>query len=315
MTAFRAPMLIAGSANPVLAAGIARQLGLPLAPALVERFPDGELHVELRESPRERGVFIIQPTGPPPDEHLFELFALADACRRAGSARVTAVIPYFGYARQDRRAKGLEAVTARLVADLLVTSGVERLVTLDLHTDAIEGFFTIPVERLSAVPALAEAILKVRPDNGVVVSPDLGAAKLADSYARVLELPVAIVHKTRMGPEAVIASRVTGDVRGRTPIIVDDMISTGGTIEAAARAVVEAGAERDGLIVAATHGLFVGACVNRLRGLSIKHVLVTDSVPPRSVTGLPLEIVGVASILADAIRSPEEEHETSTLPR
>jgi ribose-phosphate pyrophosphokinase len=300
-------MLVAGSANPALAEDIARQLGVPLSPALVERFPDLELHVELQESPRERDVFIIQPTGPQPDEHLFELFAMADACRRAGSGRITAVIPYFGYARQDRRAKGLEAVTARLVADLLVTSGVERLVTLDLHTDAIEGFFTVPVERLSAVPLLAAAILKVRPDNGVVVSPDLGAAKLADSYARLLDLPVAIVHKTRMGPEAVTATRVTGDVRGRTPVIIDDMISTGGTIEAAARAMVEAGAEREGFIVAASHGLFVGSCVDRLRGLPIRRVLVTDSVPPKSVTGLPLEIVGVAGILANAIRRPEKE--------
>ena len=190
---------------------------------------------------------------------------------------------------------------------MLVTSGVGRLVTLDLHTDAIEGFFTVPVERLSAVPVLAEAILKVRPDNGVIVSPDLGAAKLADSYARLLDLPVAIVHKTRMGPEAVTASRVTGDVRGRTPIVVDDMISTGGTIEAAAQVVVEAGAERDGLIVAATHGLFAGARIDRLRGLPINQILVTDSVPPPNATGLPLEIIGVARLLADAIRSFEEE--------
>ena len=220
---------------------------------------------------------------------------------------MTAVIPYFGYARQDRRVKGLESVTARLVADLLVTSGIGRLVTLDLHTDAIEGFFTVPVERLSAVPILAEAILKVRPDNGVVVSPDLGAAKLADSYARLLDLPVAIVHKTRLGPEAVIASHVTGDVRGRTPIIIDDMVSTGGTIEAAARAVADAGAEHQGFIVAATHGLFVGACIERLGGLPIRHIMVTDSVPQKSEVGLPLEIVGIAGLLAGAIRGVEEE--------
>ena len=298
----QAPLLVAGNANPSLAASIAAHLGLPLAPVAIERFPDRELHVELHQSPRERDVFLLQPTSPPPDEHLFELLTLADTCRRGGAARITAVIPYFGYARQDRRAKGFEAVTARLVADLMVAAGIQRLVTLDLHTDAIEGFFTLPVERLSAVPLLAGAINAVRPDNGVVVSPDLGAAKLAERYAGLLGLPVAIVHKTRKGPEAVTVSGVTGDVRGRTPIIIDDMISTGGTIEAAIWAVAAAGAEREGVIVAATHGLFVGACVNRLKQLEIKHLFVTDSITPGPTAGLPVETASVAGLLADAIR-------------
>jgi ribose-phosphate pyrophosphokinase len=296
------PMLIAGRANPTLAERVARELELPLAPVKIERFPDREVHVELEESPRERDVFVLQPTGLPPDEHLFELLVLADSTRRAGATRITAVIPYFGYARQDRRAKGLEAVAARLVADLMVAAGIQRVITLDLHTDAIEGFFTVPVERLTAVPVLAEAISKVQPDKAVVVSPDLGAAKLADSYAKLLNLPVAIVHKTRTGPEAVTATRVTGDVRGRTPIIIDDMISTGATIEAAAAAVADAGAEQQGLIVAATHGLFVGACADRLGSLGIQHLFVTDSIDAGLVLGLAVETVGVAAILAGAIR-------------
>ena len=295
--------MIAGSANPALAERVAQKLSRPLASLVIERFPDREMHVELLESPLGRDVFLLQPTSPPPDEHLFELLALADACRRAGAERITAVIPYFGYARQDRRASGLEAVAARLVADLMVAAGVQRVITLDLHTDAVEGFFTVPVHRLSAVSLLADAIGKVRPDNGVVVSPDLGAAKLAERYAELLNLPVAIVHKTRTGPEAVTASRVTGDVRGRTPIIIDDMISTGGTIEAAVMAVTAAGAEREGIIVAATHGLFVGSCVNRLRGLEIKRLLTTDSVPSGAVPGLAVETVSVAGILAEEIRS------------
>jgi ribose-phosphate pyrophosphokinase len=297
-----APLLIAGSANPGLAEGVAQELGTPLASVTVQRFPDREVHVELSESPLGQEVFLLQPTSPPPDEHLFELLALADASRRGGAERITAVIPYFGYARQDRRARGLEAVAARLVADLMVASGIQRLVTLDLHTDAIEGFFTVPVERLSAVPLLAEAIRGTRPDNGVVVSPDLGAAKLAERYAELLGLPVAIVHKTRTGPEAVTASHVTGDVKGRTPIIIDDMISTGGTIEAAVRAVTAAGAAREGVIVAATHGLFVGTCVNRLRGLEIQRLLVTDSVSLGALPGLPIETVSVAGIVAREIR-------------
>jgi ribose-phosphate pyrophosphokinase len=296
------PMLIAGHANLDLAKDVASQLGLPLAPAKIERFPDREVHVELLESPRERDVFLLQPTSPPPDEHIFELLSLADAARRGGAARVTAVIPYFGYARQDRRASGFEAVGARLVADLLTAAGVQRLVALDLHTDAIEGFFTGPVERLTAVPVLAEAIRKVVPQNGIVVSPDLGAAKLADSYARILNLPVAVVHKLRSGPEAVTATRVTGDVRGRTPIIVDDMISTGATIDAAAAAVADAGADNQRLIVAATHGLFVGACTERLGALGTQHLLVSDSVDAGVVLGLTVEKVSIAQILANAIR-------------
>ncbi|HWC29617.1 MAG TPA: ribose-phosphate pyrophosphokinase [Dehalococcoidia bacterium] len=296
-------MLIAGTANPGLAERLARALHSALATVKIERFPDCEVHVELQESPRDRDVFLLQPTSPPPDDHLFELLTLADAARRAGAARVTAVVPYFGYARQDRRAAGLEAVSARLVADLLVAAGVQRLITIDLHTDAIEGFFTIPVERLSAVPLLAEAMRRVRPDNGVIVSPDLGAAKLADIYGKLLDLPVAIVHKTRTGPETVTTRRVTGDVRGRTPIIIDDMISTGGTIEAAAAAVAAAGANNEGLIVAATHGLLVGACGERLGGLGIKHLLVTDTIQADLSVGLTVETVSVATILADAVRS------------
>jgi ribose-phosphate pyrophosphokinase len=260
------------------------------------------VHVELQYSPRGQEVFLLQPTSPPPDEHLFELLALADACRRAGAERITAVIPYFGYARQDRRARGLEAVTARLVADLMVAAGIQTVVTLDLHTDAVEGFFTVPVARLSAVSLLAAAIRRIRPASGVVVSPDLGAAKLAERYSELLDLPVAIVHKTRIGPEAVTATRVTGDVSGRTPIVIDDMISTGGTIEAAVQAVTAAGAEREGVIVAATHGLFVGSCVDRLRGLDIEHLLVTDSVASSALPGVPVETVSVAGIIGEEIR-------------
>jgi len=299
-------MLIAGRANPGLAQAIADCLGLPLAQAKTERFPDHEVHVQLLESPRERDVFLLQPTSPPPDGHLFELLALADAARRGGAARVTAVMPYFGYARQDRRVGGFEAVGARLVADTLVAAGIQRLVTLDLHTDAIEGFFNVPVDRLTAVPVLAEAVREVLPENAVIVAPDLGAAKLADSYARILGLPVAVVHKLRTGPEAVTATRVTGDVHGRAPVIVDDMISTGVTIESAAAAVADAGADNRRLIVAATHGLFVGACTERLGGLGIQHLFVTDSVDAGIVLGLNVERRSVAPILADAVRSLTE---------
>ena len=275
---------------------------MSLAPAVIERFPDGEVHINLQESPAGRGVFIVQPTSPPPDENVMELLALADACRRAHAANVTAVIPYFGYARQDRRASGLESVMGRVVADCIAVSGVQRVVTLDLHTDALEGFFTLPVEGLSAVPLLAEALKATQPDKGVIVAPDLGAAKLADRYGKLLELPVAVVHKTRLGPEEVTVSHVTGDVRDRVPIVIDDMISTGRTIEAAIKAVVAEGALRDGVTVAATHGLFVGSCVDRLRNEGLQRLLATDSVAHGVIPVLPLETVSVAGLFADAIR-------------
>ena len=297
------PLLFAGSANPPLAHDVARALGTSLAPATIERFPDGEVHVQLLQNPRGREVVLVQPTSPPPDQHLFELLALADACRRAEATRITAVIPYYAYARQDRRATGFESVAARLVADLLVAAGVQRVITLDPHTQAIEGFFTIPIERLTAVPALADAIRPYRSPDGVIVAPDLGAAKLAETYGRLLELPVAIVHKTRTGPEAVKVSRVSGDVHGKVPIVVDDMISTGGTIEAALWAVASAGAQRGNALVAATHGLFVGSCVNRLKGLEIKRLFVTDSAGPVPTIGLEVERVSVATILAASIET------------
>ncbi|MGE0060290.1 MAG: ribose-phosphate diphosphokinase, partial [Dehalococcoidia bacterium] len=248
------PMLVSGSANRGLAEGIASRLGVALSPAAVERFPDGEVHVALKEDPRGRHVVLMQPTSPPPNEHLIELLALADAARRAGASRITGVVPYFGYARQDRR-DGVEAVMARLVADLIAAAGITDLISVDVHTQAIEGFFTLPVRRLTAVPLLADAIAQSLPGDAVIVAPDLGAAKLADVYASLLGLPVAIVHKVRTGPEAVAAVRITGDVHGRTPVVVDDMISTGGTIVSAVHA-VEAQGARSGAIVAATHGLF-----------------------------------------------------------
>jgi len=297
------PLFFAGSANLPLAQDVVLALGTSLAPATVERFPDGELHVELLQNPQGREVVLLQPTSPPPDQHLFELLALADACRRAGAARITAVIPYFGYARQDRRATGLESVAARLVADLIVTAGVQRVIMLDPHTQAIEGFFTIPIERLTAVPALADAIRPFRPSDGIIVAPDLGAAKLAETYGRLLDLPVAIVHKTRTGPEAVSVSRVSGDVHGKVAVVVDDMISTGGTIEAALRAVASAGAQRGNALVAATHGLFVGSCVDRLKGLEIKRLFVTDSVAAVPTIGLEVERVSSATILAASIEA------------
>ena len=229
-------MIFSGSGGLSLAGAVAGQLELQLGKRDLERFPDGECHVRVLESVRGQDVYFVVSTGPPVEANLVELLLLSDACRRAGAARLTAVIPYFGYARQDRRASGRESVGARLIADLLEAGGLDRVVTIDLHSPALEGFFSLPIEHLTAVPLLAEALGHSGVGaNGVVVAPDLGAARLADRYAKLLELPVAIVHKTRISGREVAVHGVSGDVEGRQPLIVDDMISTGGTIEAAAR--------------------------------------------------------------------------------
>ncbi len=292
--------ILAGSAHPELSAEIARELETQATPCLVERFPDGELHVDVRDGVRGRDVYVVQPTSPPVDEHVLELVFLADACRRGGAASLTAVVPYFGYARQDRRSHGREAVGARVVADLLSNAGFDRVVAVDLHTPAIEGFFARPVEHISAVPLLAEAVRPYVAADGVVVAPDLGAIKMADLYAEILHLPVALVHKTRVSGKDVTARGVTGDVRGRAPLLVDDMITTGATIEAAARCVLEAGARAE-FVVAATHGLFVGPAAARLRELNARRVVVTDSVVPPPELELPVDVIGLAPMLADAI--------------
>ncbi len=228
------PLIYAGSASQRLGCAIARRLGAPLAGPVVERFPDGELHVQIKEPVRGGDVYLIQSTSSPIETHLLELLLMTDACRRAGAARLTAVLPYFGYARQDRRRSGQEAIAARVVANLIEAAGVDRVVALDLHSPSIEGFFQLPVEQLTSVPLLARELRQYVPANGVIVAPDLGASKLADRYSQLLGLPVAVVQKTRLRPDEVQALRLTGDVRDRTPIIVDDILSTGGTIEAAA---------------------------------------------------------------------------------
>jgi ribose-phosphate pyrophosphokinase len=295
--------LFTGTSNPTLAAAIAARLGVTLGRAEVSRFPDGELRVELHETVRGHDVYLVQPTSPPAEEHLFVLLLLADACKRAGAQSLTAVVPYFGYARQDRRAQGRQPVAARLVADMLGTAGFGRVVALDLHNRAMEGLFPVPLEHVSAVPALVAAVKEGIPEDGVVVASDLGAAKLAETYSRLLGLPTALVHKKRVSGAEVQVRDITGDVAGRAPILVDDMISTGGTLVAAARCLLDAGA-RPALTLVATHGLLVGDAVERLAALPLTRVVLTDSVqpPPTAAARLPLTTVTVAPLLAEAIR-------------
>jgi ribose-phosphate pyrophosphokinase len=293
--------ILSGSANRPLAEAIAQKLDVRLGQTVVQRFPDGELHVEIQESVRGRDVYVIQPTSPPADAHLMELFLLADACRRAGAAHLTAVIPYCGYARQDRRARGRESIAARLVADLLRTSGVQRVVAVDLHTSAVEGFFAVPVEHLSAVSLLADAAKTWLSPHAIIVAPDFGAVKLAERYANVLHLPLAIVHKTRISGAEVRVQSVVGDVRGRVPLVVDDMISTGGTIEAAITALLASGCSSDGITVIASHGLFVGPAGERLQTVPVQRVSVTDSVAAPAGLPFALQVVSLAPLLAETL--------------
>jgi ribose-phosphate pyrophosphokinase len=305
-------VLLAGTSNPALAAAIAARLDLPLAEREASRFPDGEMHVEIRTSVRGCDVYLLQSAGPPAEEHLFQLLLLADACRRAGASRLTAVVPYLGYARQDRRATGREPVGARVVADLLAAGGIQRTVAIDLHSTALEGVFGMPLEHLTAVPLLCEALRPALGAEAVLVAPDLGATKLAERYARVLGLPVALVHKRRLSGERVTVRGVTGDVRGRAPVVVDDMITTAGTMEAAIGAVLDAGA-RPEVIVAATHGLLVGGAAERLGPLPITRIVTTDSVAAPEAGALPYERVPLAPLLADAIGRLHDDRSLSEL--
>jgi ribose-phosphate pyrophosphokinase len=293
-------MILTGSANPALAGDIAERLGTALAACVLDRFPDGELHVELRESVRGKRVFVIQPTSAPVEQHLFELLLLADACRRAGARERIAVIPYFGYARQDRRAVGRDPIGARVVTDTLASAGLGGVVVLDLHSRAAEGFFAMPAEHLSAVSLLAEQIRSEVGDSAVLVAPDLGAVKLANRYSQLVGCPVATVYKTRLSGREVKVQQLVGDVRDRTPFIVDDMISTGGTVAAAVRALLAAGCRAD-VTVVATHGVFTDQAAEVLRELPIGRIVTTDSVTPRRDLALPVRIVTVAPLLADVI--------------
>lgn len=294
-------ILLAGSGHPSLALGVAGALGVTPADCELSRFPDGEMHVEVRETVRDADVYLFQPTVPPIEANLLQLLLLADACRREGAARVNAVVPYFGYARQDRRASGREAVGARVVANTLGSGAIDRMVAVHLHTAGLEGVFSTPVEHLSATPVLATTLASlrgVRPQ--VVVAPDAGAIKLAQQWARLLSLPTAVVHKVRTDGETVQTHGLAGEVRGLRPLVVDDMISTGGTVAAAVSALLDAGAIAE-VVVAATHGLFVGSAVERLRSLPIRHLLVTDTVSDTAPADLPIHRASVAPLLGDAI--------------
>ncbi|HEX5439106.1 MAG TPA: ribose-phosphate pyrophosphokinase [Gemmatimonadaceae bacterium] len=294
--------ILAGTANRPLATSVARLLGAALGRCTIERFPDGEVHVCIDESVRGLEVYIVQPTAPPVNDHLVELLIMADAARRASAAGVTAVIPYFGYARADKRSDCREAITARMVADLLQTAGVQHVVTIDLHTPQAEGFFRIPVDNLTAVPVLVAAVRNHLPDAPVVVAPDAGRVKMATAYAHDLGVELAVLHKRRESGTRTMITHLVGDVRHRGCLLVDDMISTGGTIAESARTLLAAGALPD-MIACATHGLLLPGALRRMRAAGVRQLFVTDTVLVDSMDDASfVHAVPVAPLVATALR-------------
>jgi ribose-phosphate pyrophosphokinase len=294
-------ILFTGTANPELANAIAHKLNLPLGACASERFPDGETAVRLLESVHQKSVLIVQPSSPPVNDNLVELMVFADACRRAAADRIIAIVPYFGYSRADSSQGQREPITASMVADLLQTVGVDRVVTLDLHTPQIEGFFRIPVDSLTAVPTLCDKLRNLLPPDIVVVSPDPGRVPMATTYAQLLNSEVAVLHEQRKSGTEMMAIQVVGDVRDRPCLIVDDIISTGRTIIRSIDALLRAGAFPE-MIVAATHGLFIENAQTKLSHAGIEAIFVTDTVAQEFRDWPKLHVVSIAAPIANAIQ-------------
>ena len=303
--------LIAGNACPELADDIARELSVTRTSARVGRFPDGEIDVHIHSNVRGADVFLVQSTCPPVNDNLMELLILIDASRRASAARITVVIPYFGYARKDRKDEGRVPITAKLVANLLTKAGADRVLTVDLHAAQIQGFFDVPVDHLYASPVLVRHFKEQRLDNLTVVAPDVGSSKMARGYAGRLGGELAIVDKRRLNAEEIEIGAVIGDVKGRNVLLVDDMISTAGSITEAARTCADNGAVS--VRIAATHGVLCGPARERLRAAPVEEIVLTDTIPVDG-TGLPnLTVLRTAPLLAEAIMRVHTEQSLSVL--
>ncbi len=304
-----------GNANPVLAQDIARHLMQPLGRALVGRFSDGEIQVEIMENVRGKDVYLVQSTCPPANEHLMELLVMADACRRASAGRITAVIPYLGYARQDRRQRAMRVpITAKLVADMIGCAGVNRVLTVDLHADQIQGFFGVPVDNVYASPVLLGEVWKRKYDNMIVVSPDVGGVVRARALARRLDdADLAIIDKRRARANESEVMNIIGDVRGRSCILVDDMVDTAGTLCQAATALKKEGAER--VIAYITHPLLSGKAVERIGKSQLDELVVTDTIPlsPEAKACKQIRVLSVAELLAETMRRIRDEESVSSL--
>ncbi len=303
--------VLSGSANPGLAARVARELGIELTQIELGRFPDGEVALRLSESVRGGDIYLIQPTSPPVNDHLMELLLTADALRRSSARLINAVIPYFGYARQDKQTKGREPISAKVVADLLERVGVHRVIAVDLHAPQIQGFFNIPVDHLSAVRLFAEYLVREGlTKNAVVVSPDAGRAEEARRLSNLLELPMAMLAKRRTGPTTTEVTYVIGEVKGLRPILIDDIVSTGGTIRRGVEALIEAGALPQAVVMA-THPVLVGRARENLAHPAIERVVFTDTIPLPENPGYV--VLSTAPLLAEAIRRVHTHKSVSEL--
>ena len=293
--------ILAGNSNRPLAEAIAAQLKLPLSNAEVGKFSDGEISVTLPQTVRGKDVFIIQSTSSPVNDNLMELLIMIDACKRASAGRITAVMPYFGYARQDRKARPRDPITAKLVADILASAGADRVMTMDLHAAQIQGFFDIPVDHLYGAPLLAKYYKKRMDENWVVVSPDVGSVGRARNFASRVDASIAIVDKRRPKANAIEIMNVIGDVKGKTCLMVDDMIDTAGTICQGAEALMKNGAKE--VYACCTHGVLSGPAIERINASPIKELLVLDTIDiPEEIRNNPkFKIVSVAKAIAKAI--------------
>jgi len=305
--------LFCGSANPRLGEEIAGYLHLPMGKVSIARFADGEIHVRFEENARGVDAFVLQPTSHPVNEHLLELLIMLDALRRASAGRITAVMPYYGYARKDKKDAPREPITGRLVADLLTTAGADRVLTMDLHAGQIEGFFNIPVDHLRAMPLFADYLREKKLPAPVVVAADDGAVKRSKQLADRLDLPLAIVFQRRVGRDAKETVQVVGEVEGRTPVMIEDIISTARTISGAVDAVIRQGA-RPQVYVCATHAVMAGPARERLARDEIQEVVVTNTIPPPPGPPIPrLTVLSAAPLLAEAIRRIHLDQSVSML--
>ena len=308
-------MVFAGNANPQLAHKIATRLQLPLGKAQVSRFSDGEVAVELMENVRGRDVFIVQSTCPPTNDNLMELLVMADALRRASAGRITAVVPYFGYARQDRRQRAARVpITAKLVANLMVSAGVNRVLTVDLHADQIQGFFDIPVDNVYASPVLLGDVWKQKFDDLIVVSPDVGGVVRARALAKRLDdADLAIIDKRRPRPNEAQVMNIIGEVQGKTCVIVDDLVDTAGTLCIAAKALKEQGAAK--VLAYITHPVLSGKAVANIEGSVLDELVVTDTIPLRGGAESCKRIrqLSIAELLAETMRRVSDEESVSSL--
>jgi ribose-phosphate pyrophosphokinase len=305
--------LFSGNAHLALAAEIAQYLKLQVGDADVTRFSDGEVFVQMNENVRGSDVFVVQPTCPPVNDNLMELLIMIDALKRASAGRITAVLPYYGYARQDRKVQGRVPITAKLVADLLTAAGVDRVLALDLHAGQIQGFFNIPVDHLFAGPPVIVDYLSKRDlRDPVVVAPDAGGVERARAIAKRLKAGLAIIDKRRDGPNVAVMMHLIGDVRGKDAIVIDDMIDTAGTLVQAVSALEREGARR--IIAGGVHAVLSGPAVERLKAAPLEEIVVTNSIPLTPDKRLPtMTVLTVAPLLGEAIRRIHEEESVSTM--